>query len=282
MNCCIECFRDSEIRKIIASKNITGSCDFCGCTDISIYPIGRDGAVEELLNRIVEEYSITKKPVSTLASALNSDWRIFSNRLIAKEVGRQSAVSALIKSLGALNRKDDDDIYSSPVELKKVDEDYAFKFGVIRGNKWNEFAEKIKHGNRFHNDLFNADAMSSFLSYAEKSYPENSVLYRARRANGNDGYMNSDMGAPPCTICTAGRINPEGISVLYLASDADTALSEIRASTYDYVSIGKFKAIKPFRVVSLHSFSNISPFVCDDLYRYVINSSVLVDFSDAV
>ena len=282
MNCCIECFRDGEIRKIIASENITGNCDYCGCRDVSIYPICGDGAVEELLNRIVEEYSITIRPMPLLAYALNSDWRIFSNRIIAKKVGTQSAVSSLIKSLGTLFRQDDDDIYSMPVELKKVDEDYAFKFGVIRGNRWNEFSEKIKHGNRFHNDLFNADAMASFLSYAEKSYPENSVLYRARRADGKDGYISCNMGAPPSAICKAGRINPEGISVLYLASDADTALSEIRASTYDYVSIGMFRAKKPFQVVSLHSFSNISPFVCDDLYRYVINSNVLVDFSDAV
>ena len=283
MNCCIECFRDSEIRKIISSLNKIGSCDFCEYTNINVYPIGEIGVVEELLNRIVEEYTVAGKPLTTLVHALNTDWRILSDRIVEIKTGALSAASALIKSLGSPFRNEDDDIYSSFVELKKVDDDYSFTFGVIRGNEWSEFAEKIKHGNRFHNELFNADAMASFLSYAEKNYPKDTVLFRARRANGKEGYQIGEMGSPPSTVCKAGRINPEGISILYLASDADTALSEIRSSTYDYVSVGKFSAKKSFRVVSLNSFSTISPFACDDdLCRYVINSRVLVDFSNAV
>ena len=30
MNCCVECFQDVQIRKIIATNNEIGNCDFCG------------------------------------------------------------------------------------------------------------------------------------------------------------------------------------------------------------------------------------------------------------
>lgn len=67
------------------------------------------------------------------------------------------------------------------------------------------------------------------------------------------------MGAPPAHLRKAGRVNPEGIGVLYLTSDEQTALSEVRAGTFDYVTIGTFQLKKEIRVVNISELNKISP-----------------------
>ena len=72
-------------------------------------------------------------------------------------------------------------------------------------------------------------------------------MFRARIWPDNKGLDVSEMGAPPLGRRKAGRVNPEGIGVLYLTSDEKTALSEVRASAFDFVSIGRFRLLKDIK-----------------------------------
>lgn len=69
------------------------------------------------------------------------------------------------------------------------------------------------------------------------------------------------MGQPPSGKRKPGRVNPEGIGILYLTSDEKTALREVRASAFDYITIGKFKLIKDIKVVNISGLNTISPAV---------------------
>ena len=51
---------------------------------------------------------------------------------------------------------------------------------------------------------------------------------RINAMNQKDAYESSDIKAPPRGTASSGRINPAGISYLYLASDKTTAISEVR------------------------------------------------------
>jgi RES domain-containing protein len=84
----------------------------------------------------------------------------------------------------------------------------------------------------------------------------------------------SKMGAPPKGLPTSGRINPEGISYLYLADQKETALAEVRPWRSAIVTIAEFEVCRPARIVSLLSrtFSNFKDFnveKMDDLRRLV-------------
>lgn len=46
-----------------------------------------------------------------------------------------------------------------------------------------------------------------------------------------------------------GRVNPKGIPCLYLATDSNTAMSEVRPWLGKYVSVGQFKTMKDLRVI---------------------------------
>jgi hypothetical protein len=91
------------------------------------------------------------------------------------------------------------------------------------------------------------------------------------------------MGAPPKGKRTAGRVNPEGISILYLSSDKVTVINEVRANAFDYISIGKFRAKRDFTVANLSGVGKLSPFVfTGELEKYAINRRVFQEIAVAI
>jgi hypothetical protein len=46
-----------------------------------------------------------------------------------------------------------------------------------------------------------------------------------------------------------GRANPKGIPCLYLATQAETAISEVRPWIGSYVSVGQFKLLRPVEII---------------------------------
>lgn len=61
-------------------------------------------------------------------------------------------------------------------------------------------------------------------------------------------YKGSAIGALPPPLASAGRANRQGVSVLYVASEIETALAEIRPHPSHFVSVGGFRARKELRV----------------------------------
>lgn len=280
MNCCIDCFCDSQIRTIIDSFGQEGDCDFCGKKKTKIYPISENGAVEELLNSILDIYDIEQPSINgkPLNVALYEDWSIFS---VTSDV-----IQKLITSLCKTYFEQNANLLLNPVIIPECyDEDYLSDFSVTRGKSWREFSETVKYQNRFYNSIFNTDALASFLSYSVKLYPADSIMYRARISKDREGFKCDEMGAPPRENRSAGRVNPEGVGVLYLSSESETALYEVRSNIYDYVSIGEFKLLRDIRVVNLAGIKSVSPFIYtgkSNLQQYAINQPCLKEIAEDI
>jgi hypothetical protein len=276
MNCCVNCFADTQIREIIASSAEIGSCEFCGGSGVKVYPIGKNGGVEALLKSILDIYHVA--PATTkgklLRNAICDDWDIFS---VSSGITQKLLVK-MCSDQFAKNEK----LFSSPVHIPECqDEDYLSEASITAGYSWSEFAETIKYENRFHSRIFNQDAFASFLTYAKKIYPAGTQMYRARICKDKKGFSKSEIGTPPRELCTAGRINPEGVGVLYLSTKDETALYEVRAGLYDFVTVGDFMLREDIQVVDLAGIGSISPFIyapeaeTDDLLRYAVNRTHL-------
>ena len=97
------------------------------------------------------------------------------------------------------------------------------------------------------------------------------------------GFQCDEMFSPPIGKRNAGRVNPEGIGVLYLSTDEKTVLNETRVTAYDYVTIGEFKSKKVLKVVNLSEISRISPFLYeDDFERYALNRQVFQEMASEI
>lgn len=110
------------------------------------------------------------------------------------------------------------------------------------------------------------DAMEKLVARIEADIEfevlKGSLWYRGRIGVARDGlgmphgevvrvatpYKGTAIGARLPPDATAGRTNREGVSVLYLASEVETALAEIRPHPGHLVSVGGFRAKKNLRV----------------------------------
>jgi len=85
--------------------------------------------------------------------------------------------------------------------------------------------------------------------------PKNQVFYRVRQRRADSDWVpNADtMGAPPPEKASAGRMNPAGISYLYMAVDELTAIREIIGKSAAKVMVAEFKAVRDLRILDLTS-----------------------------
>jgi hypothetical protein len=109
--------------------------------------------------------------------------------------------------------------------------------------------------------------MKPFSEKIKKTIIEGMTLYRARsgvkqeKSSIQTGYeaekhyqpfCDGDIAAPPTRLAKGGRINRDGVSFFYGATNFETAISEIRPHPGDKVSVGKFTTNKE---ITLADFS---------------------------
>lgn len=87
-------------------------------------------------------------------------------------------------------------------------------------------------------------------------------------------YTGQAIGAPPVGNAHAGRLNRPGVSFLYLASDMDTAIAEIRPHPGEFVSVGSFTASRDISIADFSKHDLGRLFADDqelDLLRLIIS-----------
>jgi hypothetical protein len=278
MKCCVECFQDIHIRNTIEKQGIIGDCDYCSHKNVAVYDISIiPNLIVDAIISLVQIYSVSDLPdAKPLREALHDNWEVFS--------GGATMIQTLVIDICSSVIPPNSDVFMKNVVIEQLlDNDFLNEFGAVRGLRWEQFAESIKYENRFHSGMFNADAFASFLSIVAKQYSVGTEFYRARITHNSDGYATGEMGTPPKGKRSAGRINPEGIGVLYLSSDDKTVLNEVRANTFDYVTIGKFKSVSDIKVVNLSGILGTSPFFYQgELEKYAVNRKVFQEIATEI
>ncbi len=277
MYCCANCFKDAEIMGIIQGNNTIGNCDFCSHKNVFTYEIGTDTTLSDLFNELLDIYTTTanlpdtfpKDSTDLIKNILYYKWNIFNIK--------PDCIYRLITSICHEKYREQPELFDAPVGLwQSQDQDYLKDNGIIKNFSWADFVEAIKRKNRFHTDYLNKDILNIFIHCVRKTYKTGTIFYRARICPTPSGFLNSEMGPPPPHLATAGRANPEGICILYLADSVKTTLHEIRAGVYDYVTIGSFELLQDIEIINLAEIDKISPFIASKSYgieftRHAVN-----------
>ena len=112
------------------------------------------------------------------------------------------------------------------------------------------------------------DVSQSFLRVVLETSPsrqrtaqEGCVFWRAQLGHGWQMHKQDDVEyeipspyskdrmRPTSHSAAEGRANPKGIPFLYLATDKETAMAEVRPSVGNYISVGQFKTLKPLSLI---------------------------------
>jgi len=262
MYCCNNCFADAEITAIINANKQIGTCDFCGSMNVHVYELGKDQTIAELFDGLLDIYTPTsdlpddfpRGQTDLIKNILCYNWHIFNLK--------PDCIYRLITAICSERYKEQPDLFDSPVGIhQSQDNNYLEDNSILKNYCWEDFVEGIKHKNRFHSDYVNTDILFVFLRCAVKSHKVGEVLYRSRICPDKNGYLRKEMGPPPDRKATSGRVNPTGISILYLSNSRDTTLYEIRAGVYDYVTVGCFRLNRDIEVINLADIDKISPFI---------------------
>lgn len=262
MQFCSKCFRDLEIVSIIEHSPRRGKCPICGAKNVSLYDTDEDTELDGILDSLLEIYTplenlpkgFPHEELKQLHEILTEDWELFS------DIGRVKIID-IVKSLSPTMLRDMPALFSEPLGiLEKLDEEYLKKHSIFGGQTWADFVEQIKYKNRFHTNSINTTLLEGYCKQITKYIAvDKQLFYRGRISRNLRGFKRTEMGAPPKEFVTEGRANSLGISRLYLAYESETALHEIRAAEFDYVTIARFKLLTPISVVDLKKIGRISP-----------------------
>jgi hypothetical protein len=268
MKFCSHCFNDTELQPIIESLGqIEDLCPICQSRRVFIYDTSINTELTESFEELLEIYTpaamlptgfpSTEKKL--LVTELTERWHIFDKKLSSTDIYN------IICAICPDKYSDSPDLFHTPVGIEEiVDDDFLKGNSLLRTYSWDDFVESVKNQNRFHTNHINLSILERYCSYIRKVYKKGSIFFRGR-ISGEDGIPIAEMGAPSANEATAGRANSAGIRCLYLASDQDTTIHEVRAGFFDYVTIGRFELKEDIVVVDLKAINHISPFIdgCD-------------------
>lgn len=280
MKICEHCFNDEELKAVIKHNNgASGTCPNCG-TDTILYDTEDLKYITELFEGFFDSYQIHNAG-RTLVEELCENWSIFNPKLNAEEVLR------LIKAICKQYFEEHDGFLSDKIVLKKrLNSDYIANNSVLKDISWEDFQHQLIEVNRYHPNNINTEVLKPLFSYIESYYDVGDIsLYRARKSHDKKRLDKQHMGAPPPRKSGEGRINAKGVGCLYLATDEDTCIKEIRAGIFETVCVGTFEITKPLRLVNLSKINMISPFKNldnGDIANIDINRKFLDDFNNSI
>lgn len=261
---CEYCFNDKEIASIIGDVSVSniGECPVCHHKGGHLYDSASQNDLtpyfEELLNIYTPSSMLPdaypKAEPRSLIDDLKDRWNIFANI-------PRTQIYEILKSVCGELYVSVPELFDGTVGIPELyDSTYLKDHALLKNNDWDAFVAEIKTKNRYHSKLINFDILKKYCSFIRKTYKAGALFYRARISK-QSGYPINEMSAPPAGKSSEGRANARGITCLYVASDVDTTLHEVRAGVFDFVSVGTFRLKQDITVVDLRAITEISPFV---------------------
>ena len=274
MNCCTECFEESEIENFIETQKDKGDCDYCGCQNTFIADTGDVGNF--IRNGVKRAYEpLIKDDTAARISYLYSLEEVISDTLSENNSGKDPSdlLNDLIRDSGPSERNikngEIDDLNDNDLIWKNSLNGCT---GTNEAISWEMFKFTCKHFNRFFDLGGLNSSREKLLSNLKKIFynmnatiHKEETLFRARKwdATINKGFDEIDLlkelGPSPLKKSGNNRMSPAGISYMYLSDCEDTCLAEINAQSNDKIIIGKFVTIRELEILDLSQETQIKP-----------------------
>ena len=268
-NCiCLKCVGDTVLREIVQKDSFEVQCSYCDQTGQGITMNDFAKLVDEPLRANlrpgsdVPDFSSKSENIEYKQEGDTLDY-LLQDVLGIEPEPAGDIIKILIDSDPAWPPDGEDPFYDElqfyiPADIS--DRRYH--------HTWRDFSEKIKHKKRFFDEeskhflslIFGepGSEMTKELSIFEigQGTPFEKV-YRARKADSKEMVQKilnnpiKELGPPPASQATAGRMNPAGIPIFYGAMSLDTAIAETRPSIGNWVIVGEFKILKKLRLLNL-------------------------------
>jgi len=246
MKCCGNCFGDYFLAELVAElSSESGSCSFCGSAEMALVsPDSLYEVFDGLREALYQESSNTESV--KLSHLLKLDWGLF----------------------GTL----DEGVVDSLIEVIIPDAEGQGYVPVVAHDadvvlKWDELRDELQHENRFFPQKLSFRVEREGILFEHLTARGNSpeFFFRARLLSDEEPYGLNKMGKPDPELASNGRANPMGIPYLYVATNPETAIAEIRPHKHADVCVATFRLSVPLKFADLcNPLNTVSPFQLDD------------------
>lgn len=244
---CEKCFADRKLIAFVQEGGQMGDCPWCRSGNVATISL-----VD--LGDAFREVARTYEPVDGLGGdgigfLLQQDWNVFSDLIEADTDTRDELAVAILEA--GLHPKHD------------IDEP-DYRGGFRTGSEslvedWYARIERVLTGGAAGQlELTDLDGFPDRLVIAVEDMivdlPEGSQFVRARlhKPRGRREWLSpSEMGPPPADVTPSQRANRKGEPVLYLASDENTAVAEIRGWRGAVIAVAPVTTTRQLAVVDL-------------------------------
>lgn len=256
---CDRCFADKYLIEMIRSEGKRGRCPWCGSRKARVLHLSElTPLFRQLVGTYVQTYDIDRG--DTIEQLIQDDWGIFSEAIAVTQDRRMRDLVQQILWFG-YHAKDDVDL-PNYAELFRDggntlwDEWHEHAAAVLLGDAADAMATEApsedEEGDR--SDYWYVDRLEVAFEDLDAHLDKGTRFARARIHDDplqGDRFAPADLGAPPADKARAGRCNRKGRSVLYLASDPETALREVRPWRGAAVAVAPVTLLRDVRVVDL-------------------------------
>lgn len=284
---CHNCVGEAYLSAAIAKSGVVALCDYCDEDEEPTISINE--LANEIEGAFERHYERTSPDPDDFQSAMLRDkevdyewwregeqvvWAIANAASVAKEIAQD--VLDILEDRHSVADSDyvgeEQEFDSNSSYEEKGANDYAFRV------EWDSVERSIKERTRF----FNRDADTFFTRLFQnldqlttrqgKSVivlagpdQETKSFFRARvfHSGVDDEIVRAlkrpdrEIGPPPPHLARAGRMNAQGISVFYGASDLAAALAEIRPPVGSRVLVGRFELARPVRLLDVEALRSV-------------------------
>lgn len=273
---CPDCVEDEFLKSIISDNACHQKCDYCGETS------GDDiAAPVKVLIEVISDTVFYYYNDPTCAGVPYDGGSFIFDPIDTHEV----LESIGLESDGRLF----DDIASAFINTGWVASAHGHwassHQNEILNASWNNFVNVVKHDVRYFfsripnskkscSQEYSPPQLLSIISHLVNelklisTLPLGTSFYRVReREDGAEWELNLyQMGPPPTARASAGRMNPAGISYLYLAFEQQTALAEVLERPPCGAAIAQFDAQRDLAILDLTDLPPL-PSIFDDSCR---------------
>lgn len=256
---CEACLRDEKLVEWVRERGKAGVCPWCASRDVYVIDLDELGP---LFREVAKIYAPSEGlHGDAIGFLLQEDFEPFSELIKADPDLRDELAAAILKA--GLTKDDvDEPDYDGYFHraTSSLEEDWDSQIdGLFR-------REPDNHGSNLSrvDPLGLPDRFTVAIEDLCTALPVGSELFRSRlheERRRTEWYGLEEMGAPPAHKAKAQRANHLGQPVLYLASDMQTALAEVRGWRGAVVAVATMVAKWNLRLVDLVTPRSIdSPF----------------------
>lgn len=277
---CPACAKHSEVKTLVESDLIKGVCGVCGSTDVDVFNPERFELLRNLIRALIRLY-FNEEDYNHHWGGTSIDQILLSEENpILKVASSPDYNDDLIHRItweGEIYPSPDKGIWLYAGHDNETGRQVQFSIPETRNAELSNIELRLTHEN-FHAVEADMEKMvDKIADDIETQIPAGSLWYRGRIGVEEDiihignleitrvakPYKGSAIGALPPRRASAGRTNRHGVSVLYAASEIETALAEIRPHPGHFISIGGFRARKDLRIARFDL--PIGPFASSEL-----------------